>query len=40
MNLADKRIIPPKEWMHDIYIKDNRNNSLKDIMIENYLPNP
>ena len=40
MILAYKRIIPPREWMHDYDIKNNFNKSINDYLRDNYLPVP
>ena len=38
--LAQKGIIPPREWIHSYDIKDGYNRTLKDYLEDNYLPIP
>ena len=38
MILAENKIIPPKEWIHDIKIKNNDNKDIITIMKQNMLP--
>ena len=40
MILADENIMPPREWMHNYVIKNKDDETLKSIMIKNYLPGP
>ena len=35
MFLASKGIIPPKEWMHDINMKNKNGDSIKSILEDN-----
>ena len=40
MILANKRIMPPREWMHGYNIRDKYDKSLKTYLRNNNLPIP
>ena len=38
--MADHEIIPPREWMHDVNMKNAFEMSIKSLLLRNYLPVP
>ena len=38
MYLANNKIIPPKEWIHDPNIKDEYNQTVADYLARNNFP--